>query len=209
MKRKDIKRKKNASNISVRIKEAENQKDWGEVSDILDNSTEKDLNSLKSILPTLITHHQWIVRASTIEVIGDFRLLYFADIVKDRLQDKNSVVKSYALMAYYDLKKSKALPFIKEFCEAKDVGIRVTALALFFIETGDKIAFKKLSRILIRKRCHPKHRCSAIHIFDFYLDIRHHSEIRALFENILLNIPKPQGLDKYIQKILKDWKQLK
>jgi hypothetical protein len=112
-------------------------------------------------------------------------------------------------MAYYDLRGAKVLPVIKEFCEDKDVGLRVTALALLFTENDDKVAFEKLSRILTRKRCKINHRYGAMHIFDHYCDVRPQSRIFKLYEEILPDVPKSLGLAKDIRSTLKKWKQSK
>ena len=50
----------------TRLEAAEARKDWADVSDILDNATRKDLTILKGIIPRMILHCEWIVRASVI-----------------------------------------------------------------------------------------------------------------------------------------------
>jgi len=209
MKRKKKMPKDNVDNILVRIKEAQDYKDWAEVSDILDEATKKDMDALKPIIPDLIEHHEWIVRASIVGLIGDFRLRQFLDLVKARLQDSNSVVRGYALVACYDILGAKASPIIEKNCSAKDVRQRLTALALKYIETGDTDAFKKLSRILKRKRCNLNHRSALLSIFDYYCDVQTYSEIVKLYEDILPDIPKSHGVAKDIRSILKKWKQSK
>ena len=209
MKRKKKMPKDNADNILVRIKEAQDYKDWAEVSDILDEATKKDMDALKPIIPDLIEHHEWIVRASIVGLIGDFRLRQFLDLVKARLQDRNLVVRGYALVACYDILGAKALPIIEKNCSAKDVRQRLTALALNYIETGDTDAFKKLSRILTRKRCNLNHRSAILFILDYYCDVQPHSEIVELYEDILLDIPKSHGVAKDIRSMLNNWKKPK
>jgi hypothetical protein len=212
MRRKELEPKKKTNTLLVRIKEAQNQKDWGEVSGILGEATvndKDDIAELKSIIPDLVLHHEWLVRASTVEFIGDFRLRKFENLVKERLQDSNSIVRSYALMAYYDIKGAKSLPVIKEFCEIKDVALRLTALGLLFIKTGDMDAFKKLSKILTRKRCKPIHRSASTNFFDFYCNAKQLSEVVKLYEEILPDIPKTHWSAKDIQRMLKKWKQSK
>ena len=207
MKQKETKQKKKTKKILDRIKDAQNHKDWADVSDILDEATENDVNDLKRIIPNLIEHHEWIIRASSVVFIGDFSLRQFLNLAKARLQDRNSIVRGYALVAYYDLLGAKALPVIRDNCGAKDVRLRLIALALNYIETGDKNAFNNLSRILKRKRCHLNHRSAILFILDYYCDVQPHSEIVKLYENILLDIPKSHGVARDIKSMLKKWKQ--
>jgi hypothetical protein len=201
MKQKDNKQKKTANDILIRIKEAQDYKDWGDLSDILYNATKNDIKALKPLIPNLINHHDWLIRASTVEVIGDFRLRQFMGLVKVGLEDRHPVVRAYALMAYYDILGKKALPVIEEFCITKEINPRVTALTLHYIETSDNDTFKKLSRILKRKRCRSMHRATTLNNFEHYLDVRAHSEIVNLYKNILLEIPKSHGLASEIKRI--------
>ena len=192
----------NTENIRHRIEEAEIQKDWGEISSILDDSTESDVGVLRNIIPRLAVHQQWIIRASVMEVIGDFGLRSFLHLVEDGLEDRYPTVRSYALMAYYDLLKEKALPTIEQFLKKADVELRVTALALHYVELGDGQIFETLRRILSRRPCRSAHRYAAINIFDHYCEVKSHKEIIELFENILQVLPANDGLASEIRKKL-------
>ena len=208
-----MKQKKPASNILSRIQEAKDDKDWGELSYILEEATENDvnalknMNALKSVILEFIEHHDWIVRASTVELIGRFLLNTFLNLVKARLQDRNFVVRSYALMAYYELIGTKALPAIEECCSSGNVEHRVTALALHYIEKRDDDSFKKLSKILKRKGCNINHLYSTLYIFDYYFDVQQHREIIKFFEDALKDIPKSLCIAKDINIMLNKWKK--
>ena len=195
------------SDIQSRIEAAVADKDWGEVSDILDNATCDDAEALKPILPELVACRRWLVRASAVDAIGFLGLRQLLDQVKSRLADRNMIVRGYALGAYYDLLGAKALPVIEDFCGAKDVGLRVDALALDYIETRDRDVFDRLRKILVRKRCSYFYRYASLHMLEAYLDIRRHPEIIALFEEILPLIPRSYGLAKDLRKKLKEWKK--
>jgi len=210
-----MKQKKPANDILSRIQEAKDHKDWTEITDILDEATENELNTLRdmnvleSVIHEFIEHHDWILRASTVEFIGEFGLKTFLTLVKARLHDSNSVVRSYALMAYYELTGAKALPVIEEICNSKNIANRVTALALHYIEKNNDDSFKKLSKILKRKRCNMNHLYSTLYIFDYYLDVQQHREIIKFFEDALKNIPKSLCIAKDINSMLKKWKKNK
>ncbi len=196
----------NVDSILVRLNEAEQQKDWGEMAEILDDATKGDLGALRGVIPRLAAHRKWLIRTSTMEVIGDFRLRSFLNLVEVGLEDKHPAVKSYALMAYHDLVKKKALPTIERFENVADIGLRITALALHYVALGDEHTFKTLERILSRKRCSSTHRYVAINIFDHYCEVKSHEEIVRLFENILQDVPASDGLASEIRKKLDKWR---
>ena len=193
--------------ISARIKEAMGDKDWGQVSILLDESDKEDAEALGPIIGDLMTHHAWVVRASAVEVAGVLGLRHVLRSVERCLKDRNGIVRSYALMAYYDLLGARALPAISESAAAKAVRDRVTALALQYVETGDEEAFEKLSRILKRKGCDFRHRSCALNILDYYLDVPMDSRIIHLYEAILPDVPKSLGLARDIRRRLAGWKR--
>lgn len=201
-----MKQGENVDSLLVRLNEAEQQKDWGGMADILDDATKDDVGVLRGVIPRLAAHREWLIRACAMEVIGDFRLRSFLNLVKVGLEDKHLAVKSYALMAYYDLLKKKALPTIERFEGVADVGLRVTALALHYVELGDEHTFKTLERILSRKRCSSMHRYALINIFDHYCEVKSHKEILELFENILQDVPATDGLASEIRNKLDKWR---
>lgn len=206
-----MRQKKPTKDILSRIQEAKDDNDWGEISYILDKATEndfyaiKDLKALRFLLFEFIEHHYWVLRASTVDFIGGFRLKAFLNLVKKRLQDKNYVVRDYALMAYYELMGAKALPVIEEWCSSNHVSDRVTALALHYIEKRDKDSFNKLNRIIKDKRCNPIHICEVIQTFDYYCDGHPQREIVTLIKNILHDIPKSHWVAKDVRRMLRKW----
>jgi hypothetical protein len=201
-----MKQEKNVDSLLARLNEAEQQKDWGEMASILDDATEGDVGVLRSVIPRLAAHQNWLIRASAMELIGDFRLRSFMNLVEVGLEDKHPSVKSYALMAYYDLLKKKALPTIERFERAADIGLRVTALALHYVERSDEHTFRTLEGILSRKRCSSTHRYAVINVFDHYSEVKSHKEMVELFESILQDVPASDGLASEITKKLNKWR---
>lgn len=153
------------------LKEAQDDRDWARMSEILEEANENDITSLESIIPNLAEHEKWLIRASTVERIGDLHLRRLVESVKDRLKDKHPVVRAFALMAYHDLLGTKALPAIEEFCGAENIGLRFTALSLRYVETGDEETLDKLGRILMTKRRYPENHYTAVNIFDRYYGV--------------------------------------
>jgi hypothetical protein len=194
-----------AKDVLIRLREAQSTKDWGEVASIVGEAIETDANAIKRIVPELITHHNWLVRASAVEVVGVFRQKKFINLVEARLKDTNKIVRSYALQAYYDLLGVQSLPTLKNFCGDKNVGIRVTALTLCYAATRDKSSLRILERILLRKYCGYRDRYVALHILDYYLDISTDPGVMEIFKHILKVTPKSLGLAKDITKKLKEW----
>lgn len=159
------------SSVLARLRQAQEDNDWARMSDILDQASENDVDQLESIIPDLIEHHKWLIRASTVEMIGDLRLRRLVEPVKVRLNDNHPVVRAFALMAYYDLLGTKALPMIKKVCDAENVGLRFTALALRYAETGDGETLEKFNRILKTKRHYPRNHHTTVNIFDRYYSV--------------------------------------
>jgi HEAT repeat protein len=160
-----------ANGILAHLKEAQENKDWAQISEILDEASENDFTVLESIVPDLAEHPKWLIRASTVERIGDLHLRRLTDLVHNRLKDKHPVVRAFALMAYYDLLGTQALPAIKDVCNSENVGLRFTALALHYAETGDEETLDKFSRILAAKQRHPENDGTTVSLFDRYYEV--------------------------------------
>ena len=125
--------------------------DWSEISGILDDAEEKDARYLRPLLPELLKHHSWVVRCSVLECIGGFNLKGFTKLVRKAISDRNRIVRSYALGAYYDLLGGAALDEIRRASQDKDVRVRVKALSLLFVETTEDVALDQIARIVVRK----------------------------------------------------------
>lgn len=210
--RRQRKKPKQAANkkgdIVLRMKEAEDDKDWGEVCTILYDACDSNPEALKAVLPRFIEHHAWVVRASAIEVAGLLRWKQFSGLVAARLQeDRNRLVRSYALMAYYDLWGAKALPVINEFCTDGDVSLRTEALALRYVQTQDPDSLAKLGHILRRKRCDWHHRSGALYVFDYYCHPQPDDQVVELFGDILADVPKELGLAREMKALVAKWKR--
>ncbi len=210
-----MKRKKKvekAIDIRDRIEHALEDKEWGglDLSDILDDAVEDDVEAIKPFVPDVMAHPYWVARADALEFVGRFHLREFLPLVKSRLKDRIRLVRDYALTAYYDLLGAEALPRIKKACKAKDVRYRVTAMVLYYIETEDKDTLEKLSRILTRTQCRYTHRYAAMNTFDAYVDVGCHPEIIKLFEAVLpvvMETHRTWGLAKDIPRVLAKWKR--
>jgi len=181
---------------------AEDEKAWHVVSEILDNAKEADVDVLKPVIPRLVVHRHWLARVSAVELVGNFQLGEFLELVRGRLDDRNVHVKCYALMACYDLLGAKALPLIQNACQDRSVHVRVTALALCYVVTEDRSFLNSLERVVLRKNCDYLHRYAVLHIFDRYLDVSSHPELLEMFRAILRMAPRRQGISKDIAKKL-------
>jgi hypothetical protein len=200
-----MKKQASEKDIRARLQKAQTTKDWGEVVSILDESTEREANVLRSVMPDLITHHNWLVRASAVEAVGTFRQRRSITLVQARLKDRNEVVRSYALVAYYDLLGAKSLSTLKAFCGDRNVRIRVAALALCYAATRDKPSLRTLERILLRKYCRYHNRYLALNVLDYYVDISADPNVTEMFRSILKVTPEFLGLAKDIKKKLQQW----
>ena len=157
-----------ANGILTRLTDAQEDKDWARMSEILGETSENDVEDLDSIISDLTEHSKWLIRASTIEMIGDLRLERLVESVKDRLNDNHPVGRAFSLMAYYDLLGAAALPAIEDVCGTENVGLRFTALVLRYVETGDQETLDQFNRILATKQSYPKNHHTTVNIFDRY-----------------------------------------
>jgi hypothetical protein len=195
--------------VAGRLKIAEAEKDWVEVCDILYDACDYAPEALKSLVPRYIEHHYWNLRATVVEVVGIRRLSQFSGLVAARLRDRNADVRSYALMAHYELLGVEALPAIDEFCTARNITDRVTALVLRYVETADPDAIKRLDEILGRKGCKPLHCQAAMNIFDYYYDSNPDDQVVGLFKAVLPNVPKEYGWAPEMERMLAQWKRVR
>ncbi|MHC4741972.1 MAG: hypothetical protein ACYS8Z_08685 [Planctomycetota bacterium] len=189
------------SGINEKISHAE---DWAALSYCLESATESDIAELKPLIPELIRHTSWVVRCDLLEIIQDFSLSEYLDLVKEGLNDRVIIVRGYALEAYYGLLGKKALGVIQEFCKGKNVRLRVTALALCYVETRDEEALGQIERILTRKGCSHYHQYVVYHCFEEHGKSKEWPEIIELYKKILKSVPKSRGIAKDLRKRLKE-----
>jgi hypothetical protein len=193
------------SGILKRLSEAEKGPCYLDIEDILDQASTRNIGALKSALPRLMQHHAYVIRASAVELVGNFKLTEFRSLVEARLQDRNVHVRAYALMAYYDLLGNRALPLIREYCQEKSVHLRVTAVALCYVITEDETVLKTLKKIVLRRNCDYHHRFAALNILDRYLEIASRPQLIDMFKAMLRITPKRQGISKEITQKLRTW----
>jgi HEAT repeat protein len=149
-------KQESGSDVVRRLRQAESEKNWREISYILDNIdtlTEEDIRALEPVMPRLITHRDYLIRASAVDVVGLFQLRQFLDLVKARLDDRNKIARSYALEAYYELLGRESLPAVRKYCEDRSLQVRVTALSVCYAATGDETCLARLEKILLRRDC--------------------------------------------------------
>lgn len=193
------------SDILKRLSEAEKGPCYLDIEDILDQVSTRDIGAIKSALPRLMQHKAWVIRASAVELVGNFKLTEFRSLVEAGLQDRNVHVRCYALMAYYDLLGHRALPLIREYCREKSVHLRVTAVALCYVITEDETVLKTLKKIVLRRNCDYHHRCVVLSILEHYLDVASRPQLIDMFKAILRISPKRLGISKEIRRKLRTW----
>jgi hypothetical protein len=189
------------TNIKKKISEAE---DWADLSDILLDITKSDIIELKPFIPELIENKTWLIRCDVLDVIGRYELSEFIGLVKKSLHDRILHVRDYALMAYYDLLGKKALMTIRKLCKEKNVQLRITALALCYVETRNEDVLRKIRKIVTRKGCIHRHQGCVINCFEHYLNTDDYPEIIELYKDILRSIPKSRGVAKDLRERLKE-----
>ncbi len=200
---------KSEGDLRARLEEAEKDRDWLGLDDTLYEACNHAPEVLKPILSRFIEHRQWVIRASALEIAGMLGWKQFSEQVASHLHDRNGVVRSYALTAYYDLHGAKALSVIDEFCTDKDVHLRAEALALRYIQTADVNSLERLGRILRRKNCDYHHCYAVLHAFEYYCEPGPDDKVIELFADILPDFPKNSGLAKDIKRLIAKWKQSK
>jgi len=193
------------SGILKRLSEAEKGPCYLDIEDILDQASTRNIGAIKSALPRLMEHRAYVIRASAVELVGNFKLTEFRSLVEAGLQDRNVHVRCYALMAYYDLLGHRALPLIREYCQEKSIHLRVTAVALCYVITEDETVLKTLKKIVLRRNCDYHHRCVVLSILEHYLEIASRPQLIDMFKAILRISPKRLGISKEITRKLRTW----
>ena len=188
-------------NIQKKISETE---DWADLSDILLDVTKSDIKELKPFIPGLIESKSWVVRCDVLNITGSYELSEFIDLVKKSMHDRILHVRDYALMAYYDLLGKKALRTIRKLCKEKNVQLRITALALCYVETRNEDVLRQIRTIVTRKGCIYRHQYCVINCFEHYLNTNDFPEIIELYKEILRSIPRSRGVAKDLRKRLKE-----
>jgi hypothetical protein len=195
------------SGILKRLSEAEKSPCYLDIEDILHQASARNIGALKSALPRLMQHKAWVIRTSAVELVGNFKLTEFRNLVEAGLQDRNVHVRCYALMAYYDLLGHRALPLIREYCQDKKIQLRVTAVALCYVITEDETVLKTLKKIVLRRNCDYHHRCVVLSILEHYLEIASRPQLIDMFKAILRISPKRLGISKEITRKLRTWEK--
>jgi len=178
-------------------------KDWSDIIDILSEIDENDVTKIKSLIPGLLGHSSWVVRAECLDLIGDFRLVEFLPLVRKRLKDRNKYVRAYALAASYDIKKEKSLPLLRRYVQNRDIDLRTMALSLLYVETESPDVLKKIEKIVTRKNCDYHHKFNVLNQFEHYLDIKQYPEINDLYRKILKTTSPKDGVAREIKDIIK------
>lgn len=190
--------------ILVRIK---NTKDVYRLSDILQEIRNEDLKAVLGYIPILLKHRSWIIRSDILDMIGRGKLTQFRKNVLHILQnEKNSVVKSYALMAYYDLEGKKAIPLLESFITGRNIEVNKTVYCLLYIATRRKCILKELEKIVKNWNTIPQRLYSCYVIFGHYMNLKKHPELLDLFEAIIGRFKHRQQKDENVLKLIKHYK---
>ena len=178
--------------------------DWSEVSSILSDITSETLPKIKCIIPKLLKHKSWVVRCDVLDIIGEFELAEYGQAVSRILNDNNEheIVRSYAMNAYYDLHKERAVKVLKKFTESKSIRLRLSALTLIYIETLSQETLDNIRKIVTRKNCNYHHQFVAILTFKYYLDLESWPDVIDLLKQIK-KVTISKGVKGTIDNLLK------
>jgi hypothetical protein len=178
--------------------------DWSGIMDLLAEVDMSNVRDLMPMLPCLLKHQAWPVRAEAIEIVGSCRIRKFLKFAKKMLQDKNNHVKAYALVAIYDLERNNALKYIKHFIHDQNIRIRINALTLLYVEERTPETLSEIRKIVLRKNCDYHHQFNAINQFKHYLKIKNCPEIIKLYKDMLKNALPSSGVVKELKNILRE-----
>ena len=176
--------------------------DWSDITEILAKITKEDIPHLRPVLPELLQHPNWVVRCDALDLIGEYRLDDFKHLVKKAIHDRNRVVRGYALSAHYDLERQAALDEIRRASQDKDVHVRVHALSLAFVETGDGVVLDQIARIVVRTLCDYRHQYSVLNVLTYYLQVETYPEVVDLFRRIREQTRRGSGIRKALKLAL-------
>jgi HEAT repeat protein len=181
-------------------------KDWDDISYVLDSATVDDADDIPAMLPRLrdlANHKAWVVRASVMDFIGAFKLVELLKVVRKKLADANPFVRSYALGAFYDLRGSKGLRTLNRLLKDKAVTVRLDALCLLFVDTGDKEYLDQIQRVVTRKNCDYHHQYAILHQLGHYLKLENHPEVLSLMRAVRATVDPEKGIAQDLDELLK------
>lgn len=174
------------------------------LSEFIQNISEKEIESIFSYIPVLLKHRSWIIRADTLDMIGRGKLHQFEKSVLNILEnDKNPHVKSYALMAYYDLEGKKAIRILEQYSNSRSIYVKKTSLSLLYVATRRKCVLEELEKIVTRKDIVPNGYYSIYNTLCYYMKLEKHLELLKLFEAIIRNFKYAWQKDKDLIELIK------
>jgi hypothetical protein len=178
---------------------------WDDISDVLDDATVDDADDIPALLPrlpALANHKSWVVRASVVGFIGDFKLMKLLGLVRKKLFDPNPIDRSYALGALYDLRGNENLATLKRLRKDKALHVRITAMCLLYVATGDKDFLDQTQRAVTRKNCNYHHQYVVLHVLRHYLDLEDRPEVLSLMRAIRAKVDSKMGIAQDLDKLL-------
>ena len=171
-------------------------KDWSQMRDLLNDVSAKEVEELVQVLPELANHHNWVVRADIVDLIGNLKLKKMIGLVRERLCDRNKYVRSWALIAFYKLSGKSGISRIKDFLEDSQLYVRLTAMCLVYIENKDAGLLGEIEKIITRENCDYHLQYLVFHIFDEFIGLDKCPEIIEVFQKIVDVLPDSIEISK-------------
>ncbi len=176
---------------------------WADLNDELQKADQSNIHLLYPLLPDLIDHRSWIIRASTLEIIGEGDLKQFVHLVKKAVEDSHPLVQSYAIVYCYSLLKEKGISCVRKQLNSKNVLVRVTAETVYYVATWDTSYLKKIRKIITRRNCNPSNYYAVLRALNLLLIIKQHPELVELLKDIQNVAPKNYAIHREIDELIK------
>jgi hypothetical protein len=169
----------------------------------LRNINADSISEIRALIPTLYENNSDDIKHELIDIIGDYELIEYLDLVKSEIKDPTSFnISSAAMVSLYDLKGAEAFEYIKLNCKFENVKEILKFKCLEFIEFETEDSLNEIKSIVLSPDCDYVLQYNVLHIFQRYLNIHSCEKLIEKFRGIL-HVSKPEyGIYRDIQELL-------
>lgn len=178
-------------------------KDEIELFSYLQKINANSIPEIRALIPSLFENNNNNIKHELIDIIGDYELIEYLDLIKSEIKTPTSInISSAAMVSLYDLIGTEAFEFIYQNSKLDDEKEILKLKCLEFIEYQREDALNEIKLIVLSPDCDYTLQYNVLHIFKRYLDIYSFEELIEMFRNIM-QLSKPEsGIYRDIQELL-------
>jgi len=157
---------------------------------------------IRPLLQEMLASESILEVADAADYIGAKKLLEFKILIEQGIHHRSPVVSSYSMMAMFDLVGNKVLPQILPLCNRRDLGVKLTALAIAFIVSRQDKYIREIRRLTIRPSADYRDQYLVIHVFDYYSLISKSPMVVKYLHELRRIVPPDSGLAIDLRRML-------